>query len=215
MHLKKKRKSSKQSKNRMRFIFILYFFYKCCYVFTFLKTFKYEFFDCKENKNKYEFYCPHYPTCHCSNLYHVYNNNYNNNYSFVIPIWLQSISKPYLFVRSSQRRTLNRNWLTHTWLTELLLTGCLLCLSLLHAHTFSLQNVLKVEGSCSRFLEDSIATVCFCAFLYFSVPHACRCGIIWKVFDVFVSVHRIHTVSCLLWLYLHYLCLRRSWSLFL
>ena len=36
--------------------------------------------------------------CHCSNLYHVYNNNYNNNYSFVILICLQTFCKLNLFV---------------------------------------------------------------------------------------------------------------------
>ena len=48
--------------------------------FSFLKTFKYEFVDCKQGKIKLSIYL----MCHCLNLYHVYNNNYNNNYSFVI-----------------------------------------------------------------------------------------------------------------------------------
>ena len=52
-----------------------------CNVFTFLKTFKYEFVVCKQSKNKYVFkfiwtlYCPHYLMCYCSNIYHVYNTN--------------------------------------------------------------------------------------------------------------------------------------------
>ena len=51
---------------------------------------------------------------------YLYNNNYNNNYSFVILICLQPFCQPHLFVRSSQRRILNRNftqgWLNYYWL---------------------------------------------------------------------------------------------------
>ena len=47
---------------------------KYCYVFTFLKTFKYEFVDCKQNKSKFVFsfrsilYRPHYLLSPSSNL---------------------------------------------------------------------------------------------------------------------------------------------------
>ena len=51
----------------------------------------------------------------------------------------------------------------HTRLNEFLLTSCLLCLALLYAHTFCVQNVLKVEGSRSCLLANSIATACICA----------------------------------------------------
>ena len=47
-----------------------------CYVFTFLKTFKYE---SSLIANKVLFMCPT-----VSNLYNVYNNNYNNNCLFDI-----------------------------------------------------------------------------------------------------------------------------------
>ena len=55
--------------------------------------------------------------------------------------------------------------------------------------TFSLTNVLEVEGFCSRLLENFIATLCICAFSYLSVTHASCCLLAWKVFDVFVSVY--------------------------
>ena len=105
---------------------------------------------------------------HCSNLYR--NNNNNNNYSFVILICLQPFYKQHLhlIVRFIYRRILNQTQL-HTRLTQLLLTCCLLCLALLYANTFSLQNILKVEGSHSHHLEKSIATACICAFLYLPV----------------------------------------------
>ena len=34
---------------------------------------------------------------HCSKLYHVYNNNYNNNNSFVVLICLQPFCKQYIY----------------------------------------------------------------------------------------------------------------------
>ena len=36
--------------------------------------------------------------CHCSNWYHVYNNNYNNNNSFMVLICLQPLCKPHLYL---------------------------------------------------------------------------------------------------------------------
>ena len=38
----------------------------------------------------------------------------------------------------------------------------LFCLALLYTQPFTLQNVLKVESSGSRFLENSIVTACIC-----------------------------------------------------
>ena len=62
-----------------------------------------------------------------------------------------------------------------TSLLELQLTDWSLYLVFLYAHTFSLQNIIKVEYSRSRLLEKSIATVCICAFSYMSFPHAYCC----------------------------------------
>ena len=57
-----------------------------CYVFTFFKMFKYDLVNCKQRKKQIcvqfqlnSLYCPHYPMCHCSNLYHINDNNYNNH----------------------------------------------------------------------------------------------------------------------------------------
>ena len=69
------------------------------------------------------------------------------------------------------------------------LSLCKVVLPLYIPSAFSLQNVLKVEGSRSRLLENSLATACICAFSYLSVPHSCCCWFIWKVFDEFVNVY--------------------------
>ena len=127
--------------------------------------------------------------CPCSNLYHIFNNNYNNNYSFVILKCLQPFCKPHFLVIlhtwlfvflltnfSCKLYTYSldlHNTQLHSRLTELPLTLCLLYLVLLYAHTFSLQNVLKVEDSRSRLLERFIAHACIFAFSYLSVRHAC------------------------------------------
>ena len=150
--------------------------------------------------------------CHCSNLYHICNNNYNNNYSFVTT-FLQATFVRYsshtLFclqnnVSNTERRSLNMQ--LHTRVTELLLTAvCLLCLALLLFITFSLTNVLEAEGWRSCLLENSIATACMCEFFFLSVSHICCCWVIWKVFVVFVSMYLC--TNCLL-LHLLSLCLR-------
>ena len=87
-------------------------------------------------------------------------------------------------INSSAGSEQSSNMQLHTRLTEFLLT-----LVFLYTHAFSLQNVLKVEVSRSRLLENSIATTCICAFSYLSVPHACCYWFICKVFDVFISVN--------------------------
>ena len=55
--------------------------------------------------------------CHCSNLYHVYSNNYNNNYSFLIFICLESFATNICSLFYIQLRCLNMQ--LHTRLTEL------------------------------------------------------------------------------------------------
>ena len=68
-------------KNSSGEICLLKFIKNYCYVFIFLKTFKYDFNNYKQSKDKYvsgfneTFYWPHYFMCHCRNLYHIYNNN--------------------------------------------------------------------------------------------------------------------------------------------
>ena len=79
-------------------------------------------------------YCSYYLMCHCLNLYHVYNNNYNNNYSFVILICMQPSCKPHvhvillptLFVSPTLIRSSNtqlvftQGWLNCYWLSSAL-----------------------------------------------------------------------------------------------
>ena len=52
--------------------------------------------------------------CNYSNLYHVYNINYNNNYSFV----LQPFCKPYLhYMHTTEMfKHSTQNWLNYYWL---------------------------------------------------------------------------------------------------
>ena len=76
-----------------------------------------------------------YATVQTSNLYHVYNNNYNNNYSFIVLICLQPFCKQHLcvilltqlFAKFSQRQSSNHNCIVHTQLhtrlSEFLLTA--------------------------------------------------------------------------------------------
>ena len=70
---------------------------------------------------------------------------------------------------------------------------CPLCLVLLCTHAFSLQNILNVEGLRSCLLENSIANACICAFWY---PSSLLLLVIWNVFDVYVSVYRVHIAFC-------------------
>ena len=43
-------------------------------------------------------------------------------------------------------------------------------------------NVLEIEGSCSRLLEKSTATVCIWAFPFMSFPYAYCCGLICSMY---------------------------------
>ena len=82
----------------------------------------------------------------------------------------------------------------HTRLIEFLLTA--LSCFFIYTHALNQQNVLKIEGSRSCLLENSIATACICASSYLSVPHTCCCWFIWKVFDVLVNMCCVQTGSC-------------------
>ena len=112
-----------------------------------------------------------------------YNNNYNNNlltslflahnYSLLCS---QHFCKHWTYsLDLHNTRSSNTQTQLVTRLTELLLTHWSLYLTLLYAHVFSLQNILKVESFRSRLLETSIATACICAFSHLPVPHACCC----------------------------------------
>ena len=57
-----------------------------------------------------------------------------------------------------QTRNFTQDWLNSYWLL-LLALSCFL-----YTHTFSLQNVLRVEASWSRILRNSIATACLSLF---------------------------------------------------
>ena len=79
--------------------------------------------------------------CHCSNLYYVYDNNYNNNYSFVILICLQPFCRPHLyFILHTTQIFKHSTSHKADWITT---DCCLLTLALLHVHVFTLQNVVK------------------------------------------------------------------------
>ena len=114
-------------------------------------------------------YCPHYLMCRCSNLYHIYNNNYNKNLFIRYSICLQSFCKQYLFVIlhprlfawSSQRQSSNRNF-TQGWLNSYWVMLALSC-------PFIVPHKQSNERSWSRrfvlsLFWKSIAIVCICAF---------------------------------------------------
>ena len=97
--------------------------------------------------------------CHCSNLYHLYNNNYDNNclvsYSYH--------SNHDCFVHTQ----------LHTMLTEfLLLVACFVLNFYMRTCVISLMKVIEVKRSGLRLLENSIAITCF--FVY-CVHSACGC----------------------------------------
>ena len=76
-----------------------------------------------------------------------------------------------LFVRSSQRRSSNEHsTCLNTRLTELLLNWRIALFNI-----FSLENIYKMESSCSRLPEKSSVTVCTRAFPYISFPHVDCC----------------------------------------
>ena len=111
--------------------------------------------------------------CHCANLY---NNIYNNNFLFDTLL-------TQLFV------------ILLTTEADRILVDChLLPFAFLYAHTFNLQNVLKVYNSWYRLLKN-----CVCAFSYLSVPLAYCWWFIWKAFNVFGSVFCVHTAFYCVW----------------
>ena len=82
----------------------------------------------------------------------------------------------------------------HTWLTKLPLTRGPLCILF---YIRSPHNIIKVEISSFRLLENSIATACICSFSYLNISHACCCQLIRQVFDVFVvCAFCAHIASC-------------------
>ena len=72
--------------------------------FYLLKTFIYEFVDYNYSKNKcvFQFHLNSLLLallmCHCSNLCHIQNNNYNNNYPLFVLICSQPFCRPHLCV---------------------------------------------------------------------------------------------------------------------
>ena len=115
-------------------------------------------------------YCLHYLMYHCSNLYHLGNNNDNNNYPYVIFICLQPFCKPHLYFIQYITEMFK-----HATQDFLITTNSYpVWQALSYAHVFSL------------FSEKSIAKASICAFSYLSVPHVCCCWFIWKAFNVCV-----------------------------
>ena len=135
--------------------------------------------------------------CHCSNLYHVYNNTYKSNYSFFILICLQPFCKPHLYfillhgyllfcsqpfckqytysldLPSGDLQTHNftQDWLNYNWLLSAL------------SGRFIYVCLQSAERSQSRgcIILPSIELCSVSAFSYLSVPHACCWRFIWKV----------------------------------
>ena len=135
----------------------------------------------------YNLFASHTCTLFFSHDYSLFGSQY----------FLQAL---HLFVRSSQRRSSNTQPQLQTRLIKLLLTRSMLCPALLYMHVLSMQNFLKIKGSCSRLLA-SIATTCICVFSYLS--SAC-CWFTWKayllvyllVYCQCAFVYCVHTTSC-------------------
>ena len=106
-----------------------------------------------------------------------YNNNYNNNCLSDTRIHY-SANNCNCFVRTPHVTCHKTAWIT--------IQSCPFCQPLLYTDAFSLQNVLNVEGSWSRLLENFIAKAFVCAFSFLSALHVCCYWFMWKVFDVFV-----------------------------
>ena len=97
--------------------------------------------------------------CPCSNLYQVYNNNCNNNYSFVILNGLQRFRKPYLLVVLVIR------------LFAILLITFFVSNTVIHFFTM---RIFKHLTCLHTVLTELIVTRgLLCAFLYLSIPNAC------------------------------------------
>ena len=128
--------------------------------------------------------------CHCSNLYHVYKNNYNNNYSFII--LLTRCPSHNLFVSNTLIRqifTVGIFKYATSHKTDTITTGSL-CLAFLYTHTFSLQ----------------MFSACACAFSHLSAPHTCW-WFIWKVFYILVYYCVGFLYICVIYLFhAHDLC---------
>ena len=94
----------------------------------------------------------------CLTVSNIYNNNYNIYHACSI-LFSYNYS---LFC--SQRRSLNRNCFVQIQLYTKLIDP-LIALSCLFVYARLLQNVLKVEGSCSRILQNFISIALH--------PHTC------------------------------------------
>ena len=118
-----------------------------------------------------------------------YNTNYNNNCLFNTTICYSAHNRNSLLELHMQ--LVSR-------LLQLQLTHWSLYLALLQSNTFSLTNVLEMEGSCSRLLEKSTAAVCICAFSYMSFTHACRCCFRCSIYLlVCICVHITIRLCCI------------------
>ena len=131
-------------------------------------------------KNKYLFqvqlkslYSTHYLMCHCSKLYHVYNNNYNTNcldcyfyHTTIRQIFATAIFKPQLFVHTQHK-------------ADRILTDCCpLCLALTKFRGFAFSRILLRLPYC-------LYSACYVRILVYP---SCLSLLVY-VFDVFVSIY--------------------------
>ena len=155
---------------------------------------------------------------HCSNLDYIYeyNQNYNNNYSFVMLICLQTFWKQHLFVvfltqlfaRYLQRWSSNYDCFVHTKLHTKLTEFLLLSSALSCPFKFLHDQSNECSWTFLPFWElyrDHIIILCIC------IPVFPSCLLLLLVYSERV-------VSCVLWthcllLHLRYLYFSYSWSL--
>ena len=141
--------------------------------------------------------------CHCTNLYHINNNNYNYNclvryfclttmrYSaHTICISTNTCSSD-LYIGDLQTTTVlfTRKVSSHTtdWITTNSLSSVLSCPFLIQ-HNQNFRYVLGAERPCSRLLDNSIAT----SFLFVYNAHSCcfrlRCAFVTYLFHTHTDI---------------------------
>ena len=133
--------------------------------------------------------------CHCSNLYHVYNNNYNNNYSFVILICLQHFCKHKSFANTLSPTNVLEEKVRIRAFSRTLSRP----LMYVHSHTclFGMPIVVGLFGWCSMYL--CIAYYCVCFFYLFHTHDLCfcsfcllfSCDMMLGLFDFYNNIYKI------------------------
>ena len=133
---------------------------------------------------------------YCSHYLGATAQTYTTSTIIITTIAIRSLFLYAYNLFASQNFTLFCTQLTRNRNTRLINYNCLtsaLLITFIYTH---LKNVLNVEGSWSRLLENSVAKDSVLSYL--SAPHACCYWFIWKVLDIFVTVYAYVYLTLLL-----------------